>query len=69
MAGIPCILTIRRTVDGGTYYEGNILKTDETENYKYNKTKFDSLTPSESVIYNAQNFDFGAGTEIDLTKN
>jgi 3-dehydroquinate dehydratase/shikimate dehydrogenase len=58
MAGIPCILTIRRTVDGGAYYEGEATRTilfakalayadqDTRKNFAYIDLETDYLVPS-----------------------
>ena len=58
MAGIPCILTFRRTVDGGAYYEGEATRTilfakalayadqDTRKNFAYIDLETDYLVPS-----------------------
>ena len=58
LAGLPCILTIRRTIDGGAYYEGEATRTtlfaralafadqDIRKNFAYIDLETDFLVPS-----------------------
>ena len=58
LAGLPCILTIRRTIDGGAYYEGEATRTtlfaralafadqDTRKNFAYIDLETDFSVPS-----------------------